>query len=319
MGRTPRCCRPSLGAHPVSMADSHGSPPPGAPPSAAETRLPQELHQKQQALLDWLSAWGRVAVTLSGGVDSSVVAAAAVRACGERAVGVTADSPSLASGELQAAQDLARRIGLRHVVLPTHEFDDPRYAANPSNRCFYCKSELYAQLIARRTDLGFDVVVNGANVDDRGDHRPGMVAAGDYGVRSPLLELGFTKADVRELARHWSLPVWDKPAAPCLSSRIAYGVAVTPERVRRIDLAESWLKDRLSVRELRVRLESNDLARIEVPLDALPRLVEPALRDALVEQFRAWGFRAVALDLEGFRSGSLNAALPAGDLVRLEL
>jgi uncharacterized protein len=155
-----------------------------------------------------------------------------------------------------------------------------------------------------------DVIVNGANLDDRGDYRPGMQAAAEHAVRSPLIEAGFTKQDVRELARLWELPVWDKPAAPCLSSRIAYGVEVTEDRVRRIDDAERFLRVEFGLRELRVRLEANDLARIEVPLDALPRLVDPAGREKLVKRFRELGFRAATLDLEGFRSGSLNALLP---------
>jgi len=164
--------------------------------------------------------------------------------------------------------------------------------------------------------LGVRVIANGANLDDRGDHRPGMLAAGEQSVRSPLIEAGLTKADVRELARHWGLPVWDKPAQPCLSSRIAYGVTVTPERVSRIDAAERFLRELLGTRELRVRLEANELARIEVPLEAIALLAEPASRERVSARLRELGFRYITLDLEGFRSGSLNAVLP---LVSLQL
>jgi uncharacterized protein len=207
-----------------------------------------------------------VVVAYSGGVDSAVVAKAAHLACGDRAVAATAVSSSLAAGEAEGAAEVARQIGIVHQTVATAEFENPQYLANPTNRCFYCKTELYQRL---ETYLAADpdvVIVNGANVDDLGDHRPGMVAANEHRVRSPLVEAGISKAEVRELARHWNLPVWDKPAAPCLSSRIAYGVAVTPERVQRIDAAEQFLRERFGLRELRVRLEANELARIEIPL-----------------------------------------------------
>jgi uncharacterized protein len=255
-----------------------------------------------------------VAVAYSGGVDSAVVAAAAQKACGDRAVAVTAVSPSLAAGELEAAQDLARQIGIRHQVLHTQEFADPQYLANPFNRCYFCKTELYRRLEELAPTLGVDVLVNGANADDRGDHRPGMTAAVEFAVRSPLLELGLTKADVRDLARFWSLPVWDKPASPCLSSRIAYGLEVTPERVARVDAAERFLRQQLNLRELRVRYEQNDLARIELPLTALPQIVAPEVRGEIVSELRRLGFRAVTLDLEGFRSGSFNQLVPLTQL-----
>lgn len=290
-----------------------------APGTRGPAALTPELERRRDELLRLLSGYGRVAVALSAGVDSSVVAQAAVLACGDRAVAVTASSPSLASGELDAAQTLAASIGLRHVVLQTREFDNPEYARNPSNRCYFCKTELYTQLLARQAELGFDVIVNGANLDDRGDHRPGMVAAGEQRVRSPLIEAGFVKADVRALARAWGLEVWDKPAAPCLSSRIAYGIEVTAERVARIDAAERWLRDALPARELRVRLEANELARIEVSLELVPKLAAEPLRSQAVEQLVALGFRSVTIDLQGFRSGSLNAALPRESLVRLEV
>jgi len=268
-------------------------------------------------LISHIRAYGRVAVAFSAGVDSTVVAQAACLACGNDAVAITAQSPSLAAGELKQATQLAQRIGIRHHVLRTAEFENERYLANPSNRCFFCKTELYEQMAELREDLQFDVILNGANSDDQGDHRPGMVAAADWQVRSPLLEIGLNKQQVRELAQYWNLPVWDKPATPCLSSRIAYGVSVSPERVERIDRAEQFLKNEFNLRELRVRLEANELARIEVPTDALSRLLENDNRQKITAKLHELGFKFVTLDLEGFRSGSMNAVLPAESLVNL--
>jgi len=274
------------------------------------------LDAKRDALLDLLRGYGRVAVAFSAGVDSTLVAKGAALACGEDSVAVTGQSPSLAAGELDEARRLAEQIGIRHLVISTDEFANPEYQANAGDRCFHCKTELYTQLEGRLEELGVDVIVNGANLDDRGDYRPGMQAAADHAVRSPLIEAGFTKQDVRDLARAWDLPVWDKPAAPCLSSRVAYGVEVTPERVAMIDAAERFLRERLSLRELRVRLEDGNLARIEVPLEALPDLVQPDHREAIASKLRELGFRAVTIDLDGFRSGSLNALLPVEELTR---
>lgn len=270
------------------------------------------LRAQAKRLTQLLHAWGRVAVAYSGGVDSAVVAQAAQLGCGENAVAVTAVSASLAAGELEQARNLAQRIGIRHVVLSTDEFTDESYLRNAPDRCFHCKTELYTQIAQSKCGLHFDVIANGANADDLGDHRPGMQAAREHNVRSPLIELGLRKDQVRELAKHWDLPVWDKPASPCLSSRIAYGVEVTTERVQRIDRAESFLKQLLSIRELRVRLEANDLARIEVSAASLTAVCEHSAE--IAEKLKALGFRYVALDLEGFRSGSMNAVLPTESL-----
>jgi pyridinium-3,5-biscarboxylic acid mononucleotide sulfurtransferase len=280
------------------------------------TLLDPQLAARRDRLLAILGGYGRVAVAFSAGVDSTVVAKAARLALGDDAVAVTAVSPSLASGEIDEARDLAAAIGIRHEIVHTHEFDDPNYVANPTNRCYFCKSELYTRLEGLQASLGVDVIVNGANLDDRGDHRPGMLAAGEHAVRSPLIEAGCTKADVRGLARHWELPVWDKPATPCLSSRLAYGVAVTPERLRRVDAAERFLRETFGLRELRVRHEEGDRARIEVPLDAIPRLA--AERERITAELVSLGFREVTIDPAGFRSGSLNAVIPVESLVRLE-
>ncbi|HUG94364.1 MAG TPA: ATP-dependent sacrificial sulfur transferase LarE, partial [Planctomycetaceae bacterium] len=188
------------------------------------------------------------------------------------------------------------------------------YLKNASNRCYFCKTELYTRLEELAPELGVDVLLNGANLDDQGDYRPGMQAAREHAVRSPLIEAGLNKADVRALARAWELPAWDKPATPCLSSRIAYGVEVTPERVRRVDEAERFLREEFGLREFRVRHEANDLARIEVPVDALPALLSPAPREKLTARLHELGFKYVTVDLDGFRSGSMNAVLPVESL-----
>ncbi|MDR3638775.1 MAG: ATP-dependent sacrificial sulfur transferase LarE [Isosphaeraceae bacterium] len=268
-----------------------------------------QLCAQRDRLIETLKNYGRVAVAYSGGVDSTVVAQAAQVALGDAAIAVTAVSESLADGEREEAEALARQIGIRHRVIRTEEFADPNYLRNNPDRCYFCKSELYGRLSDLLGVLEVDVIASGANVDDAGDHRPGMRAAGERGVRHPLQECGLKKDDVRALARAWGLPTWDKPATPCLSSRIAYGEQVTPERVRMIDQAEQWLRQR-GLRLLRVRYHKGDVARIEVPLEDLPRLAEPELRSALVPAFRALGFKYVTLDLEGFRSGSLNALIP---------
>ncbi len=283
------------------------------------------LPQKRNRLLALLQSYGRVAVAFSGGVDSAVVAKAAQVACGEKAVAVTAVSASLASGEREAAEKLAKLIGIDHRIIETREFENPDYLKNAPDRCYFCKTELYTRLerLLYPTgskggfDLGleFDVLVNGANLDDRGDYRPGMQAAQEHAVRSPLIEAGLTKADVRELAAHWNLPVWDKPATPCLSSRLAYGLAVTPERVRRVDEAEQFLRQEFGLREFRVRHEAGDLARIEVPLPDLERLIAPAARQTITQRLRQLGFKYVTLDLDGFRSGSMNAVVPIESLI----
>jgi uncharacterized protein len=280
--------------------------------------LSSALIAKRDALLEILRGYRRVVVAFSAGVDSTVVAMAARLACGDDAEAATAVSDSLASGEREEAEQLAAAIGIRHRVIHTAEFDNPDYLQNAPNRCYFCKTELYTRLEAMLAESpSAAVVVNGANLDDRGDHRPGMQAAAEHRVRSPLMEAGLTKAEVRELARLWSLPVWDKPSTPCLSSRIAYGLAVTPERVRRVDAAEQFLRQEFGLSEFRVRHEANDLARIEVPSDDVPRLVAPENRRRITAELHRLGFKFVTIDLDGFRSGSLNAVIPIESLQRL--
>jgi pyridinium-3,5-biscarboxylic acid mononucleotide sulfurtransferase len=264
-----------------------------------------DLEIKRDHLLARLRDMGRVAVAYSGGIDSTVVAKAAQIALGDQAVAITADSPSVPRAEIELAKSIAQRIGIRHRLVTTDEFANPDYAKNDGSRCYFCKDELYRQIEGLLPSLECDVICSGANLDDLGDYRPGLIAAKEHQVRHPLQEAGFTKADVRALAFAWDLPTWDKPASPCLSSRIAPGVAATPERTARIEAAEAYLRS-LGYREFRVRLHEGELARIEVPADGLAKLADPQVRAELVRHLKSLGFRFVTLDLEGFRTGSLN-------------
>ncbi len=278
--------------------------------------LTAELSQKSEHLQQILSTMDRIIVAFSAGVDSTVVAQGAFLARGNHALAVTAVSPSLASGEKEEAIRLAELIGIEHRLITTSEFSTSDYRANAPNRCFFCKTELY-QLLSHsiaNDEWKTATLLNGANLDDRGDHRPGMQAAADFQVRSPLIEANFTKADVRNLAQHWELPIWNKPAHPCLSSRIAYGVEVTEERVQKIDQGEQYLRQNFQIDELRVRLEPNELARIEVPLHQIQKLTTPTAIEEITQKFLELGFRNVTLDLQGFRSGSLNSFLSINDL-----
>ena len=248
-----------------------------------------------------------VIVAYSGGADSTFLAAAANQVLGEKALAVTAHSPSLAPSELRDAVEVAARLGLRHRVIETQEVEREDYRRNDPNRCYFCKDELYTQLVALAAEEGYAAVANGANVDDLGDFRPGLNAAATYGVRSPLVEAGLTKEEVRSLSREMELPTWDKPAQACLSSRIPYGTPVSVEALSRVAQAEEFVRG-LGVKQLRVR-HHGSVARIEVEPADLPLLVRNDVRGAITKKLRAIGYTYVTIDLDGFRSGSLNEAL----------
>ena len=262
------------------------------------------LDDKVARLRHTLGDLGEVVVCFSGGVDSGYLLAEAVRALGGRAVALTAVSPSLAAEEGEAARRLASRLGARHLLVDTAEVDDPRYAANPVNRCYFCKTEVYGRAVREAVGLGIPHVVDGFNVDDRADVRPGRQAAKEFGVRSPLDEAGFTKADVREAARRIALPVWDKPALACLSSRFPYGTAITPERLTRVAACERVLRER-GFAVCRVRYFDR-LARIEVAPGEVARFDDAALLADVTARFRDAGFEEVEVDPQGYRRGALN-------------
>ncbi len=271
------------------------------------------LRAKRDRLLELLGSYGSCAIGFSGGLDSSVLAKAALLALGEKAVAVTAVGASMATGELENTRRLAEQIGIRHEVVNTRELDDPDYRRNAADRCYFCKT-IYAQAIrAVANRLGLAVILDGRNLDDLADHRPGIRAAIEQNMLGPLAECELTKGDLRLLARHWNLPTWNKPATPCLSSRIAYGEEITADRLRMVDIAEQFLSDAGFV-QLRVRYHHDDMARIEAPVADLPRLLDEAFRLRLVARFKQAGFRYISVDLEGFRSGSMNVVLPADDL-----
>jgi uncharacterized protein len=267
-----------------------------------------EVAAKIDRLHNALVSTGGVVVAFSGGVDSSLVAAVAARALGDRALAVTAVSPSLPPGEADEARWVAAAVGIRHRTVRTHETERDEYLANGTDRCYHCKTELYDVLVRVAQEDDFSVVVSGANADDLGDFRPGLKAAAEHGVRHPLVEAEMTKAEVREAARGLEVPNWDKPASACLSSRIAFGVRITVDELSKVGRAERLLKD-LGFRQCRVRVHG-DLARVEVEPPDLPRLAEPEMRERIVEGLRALGYRYVTLDLEGFRSGSMNPDVP---------
>jgi len=268
--------------------------------------MSESLVAKDHALRDRLTSLGSVVVAYSGGVDSAFLAYVASRTLGDRALAVTADSPSYPERHRRMAMDIARDFGLRHEVIHTNELERPEYRANPSNRCYFCKQELYTHLsqIAARRDA---VVIDGNNADDRGDYRPGRQAAREFGVRSPLDEVNLTKNEIRELSRVAGLPTWDEPASACLSSRIPYQSEVTGEKLRTIERAEQALRA-LGFRVFRVR-HHDDVARIEIARDEMPRALDAETAATIVRELKAIGYRYVSLDLQGYRTGSLNEGL----------
>lgn len=271
-----------------------------------------DLDAKTNQLRALLRDLQEVVVCFSGGVDSSYLLAEAINVLGSRATALTAVSPSLAAEEGEDAKRLAEQLGARHLLVETSEVDDPRYAANPVNRCYFCKTELYGTAIEHARRLGVSHVLDGFNVDDRGDHRPGRQAAQQYGVRSPLDECGFTKTDIRQAARQVNLPVWDKPALACLSSRFPYGTRITPARLTQVARCERTLRD-LGFRVCRVRYHDM-VARIEIEPELFPKLFSPEISSEIIRVFNEVGFSYVTVDLKGFRSGSLNEGLKQSDV-----
>jgi pyridinium-3,5-biscarboxylic acid mononucleotide sulfurtransferase len=261
---------------------------------------------KERALRETLSSLGSVVVAYSGGVDSAYLAWIAHDTLGDRSVAVTADSPSYPRRHREMAVAVAGRFGFRHEIIHTGELERAEYRANPANRCYYCKHELYAHLTPIAEQRGA-VIVDGNNADDRGDYRPGRQAAREFGVRSPLDEADLFKAEIRELSRRAGLPTWDEPASACLSSRIPYFHEVTGEKLRTIEAAENALRT-LGFRVCRVR-HHDELARIELGRDEMPRALEPDMAAAIVEAVKAAGYRYVTIDLQGYRTGSLNEGL----------
>ena len=245
-----------------------------------------------------------VVVAYSGGIDSTLVAAVAARALGDRALAVTAVSPSLAPGEAEQAASVARELGISHRTVRTKETEDPAYLANGVDRCYHCKSELYEVLGRIAQEAGKRIVMSGANADDLGDYRPGLRAAAEHNIRHPLVEVGLTKDDVRSSARELGIPIWDKPASACLSSRIAFGVRISVEELSKVGRAERVVKDE-GFRQCRVRVHG-DVVRVEVEADELPRLNDPAVRARVTAGIKTLGYRYITVDLEGFRSGSMN-------------
>jgi pyridinium-3,5-biscarboxylic acid mononucleotide sulfurtransferase len=263
----------------------------------------EKLHQLEAIFREMDQAL----VAYSGGIDSTLMAHIAHRILGDRALAVTAISPSLLPDDLEDAKIQALEMGVMHRLIETHEMDNPNYTSNPINRCYFCKSELYDTLKPLAQEWGYSYIVDGVNADDLQDYRPGIQAAKERGTRSPLAEVGITKLEVREIARSLGLPWWDKPAQPCLSSRFPYGEAITVEKLRRVGQAERYLRT-LGWQTLRVRSEG-EVARIELPAEQIPVFVAQTNLEELVQQFQSYGFVYVTLDLEGFRSGKLNQVL----------
>ena len=270
------------------------------------------LQSKYERMQQIIRSLERVAVAFSAGTDSTLVLKVALDVLGpENVLAVTGNSHSLARAEYDAARSLAEEVGAELVMLDTGEFENESYLANPDNRCYFCKTTLYEDIERFIRQRGFTGIVNGINADDYGDWRPGIQAAREHSVRAPAAEAGLTKAEVRELSRRKGLPTIDKPASPCLASRVQYGERITPEKLRMVESCEAFLHE-MGLPECRVR-HHNNLARIEVPAEQIARLAEPDTRRRIIEHFRQAGYNYVTLDLLGFRSGSMNEVIAFGE------
>ncbi len=269
------------------------------------------------SLVARLAEIGPCVVAYSGGVDSSLVAAAAYRALGDQCVAVTGLSPAVSSFDRAYAERIAKQIGIRHLFVETQEQHDPNYVRNDAKRCYYCKSELFRQLRTFAQRLNFDAIVSGTNADDLGDYRPGLQAGEESNVQTPLADLKLRKSDVRAIARQWNLDVAERPAAPCLASRIAYGISAEPQTLQMIERAEAILRE-LGFEEQRVRLHENKLARIEVSANDLDRFMKTVDFAELTRQLKSLGFQFVTVDLQGLQSGSMNLALRTKQLPVLQ-
>ena len=276
-------------------------------PDVARSAAGDTTSERKAALLRALEDLPGLIVAYSGGVDSAYLAWAATQVLGSRALCITADSPSYPDRHRELALRIARDFGLHHEIIRTDEMARPEYRANPANRCYYCKHELYTHLSAIARDRGIPAIADGSNADDRGDYRPGRQAAREFGVLSPLDDVGLTKDQIRELSRDAGLPTWDEPASACLSSRIPYFSEVTDEKLRMIERAERVLHD-LGFRVCRVR-HHDTIARLEIARDEMTRALEPEIAESIDRELRAIGYQHVTLDLRGYRLGSLNDAL----------
>jgi uncharacterized protein len=273
---------------------------------SVSTELASSLATK---LIEYIAKFDSVAIAFSGGVDSAVVAAASYRAIGDRAVAVTGVGTAVATSELETARLVAAQIGISHREVSTSEIEDADYVRNDAQRCYYCKTHLYSTIRNWAAENGVQMVLSGTNLDDLGDYRPGLKAADEHGVVAPLVACSLDKNAVRLIAKHFGLSVSEKPASPCLASRIAYGQAVTPTRLNRVEMAEQFLKE-LGFHDVRVRLHADELARIELNAEELDRASESTIRNSIYDHLRQLGFQYVTMDLKGRQSGSMNRSLP---------